>query len=142
ATSRLAISGQSAAGNLEKFATPGVRTIEDLTKPPYNCAAENQIKTLVYMLDDKLTLVLLRGSDSLNEAKLPAATARPAQPEEIKAALGALPGSLGAVGVTKLPVLADESLHGRTGMTTGANEDDHHLRGVDVARDITVSKWV
>jgi len=143
ASSRLAVSSQpSAISTVAKFATPGVRTIEDLTKPPYNCAAENQIKTLIYVLDDQLTLVLLRGADALNEAKLPAVTARPARPEEIKAALGALPGSLGAVGVTKLPILADEALRGRTGMTTGANEDDHHLRGVDVARDITVTKWV
>ncbi|MCG3147670.1 MAG: Proline--tRNA ligase [Verrucomicrobiae bacterium] len=142
ATSRVAVGLAGAAGVLEKFATPGVRTIEDLTKPPYNCAAQNQIKTLVYMLNDKLTLVLVRGCDSLNEAKLPAVTARPAHPEEIKAALGALPGSLGAVGVTKLPVLADETLRGRTGMVTGANEDDHHLRGVDVGRDITVAQWL
>jgi prolyl-tRNA synthetase len=124
-----------------KFATPGVRTIEDLTKPPYHCAAEDQIKTLVYVLDDKLTLVLVRGCDTLNEAKLPAQAARPAHPAEIKAALGALPGSLGAVGVKHLPVVADETLRGRTGMITGANEDDFHLRGVDVARDIPVTQW-
>jgi prolyl-tRNA synthetase len=143
ATSRLegrAPSRPSAA--LEKFPTPGVRTIEDLTRPPYNCAAENQIKTLVYVLDGKLTLLLLRGSDELNEAKIPAATARPARAEEIKPALGALPGSLGAVGVTHLPIIADEALRGRTNMTTGANEDDFHVRGVDIERDIKVSQWV
>ncbi len=126
---------------LEKFATPGVRTIEDLTKPPYNCAAEGQIKTLVYVLDDQLTLILLRGCDELNEAKLPVAKARSAHADEIKAALGALPGSLGAVGMTHLPILADESLRGRTGMTTGANENDFHVRGVDIERDIKVSRW-
>lgn len=126
---------------LEKFATPGVRTIEDLAKPPYNIAADRQIKTLVYVLDDKLTLVLLRGCDELNEAKLPATVARPAHPDEIRAALGARPGSLGAVGVTKYPVLADETLRGCANMTTGANEDDFHVRGVDVERDIRVGAW-
>src|SRR2546430_1715782 len=57
------------------------------------------------------------------------------------AARGASPGSLGAVGVTDLPVIADEALRGRYGMTTGANTDDVHVRGVDVARDITVARW-
>jgi prolyl-tRNA synthetase len=66
---------------------------------------------------------------------------RPAVAEEIVAALGAAPGSLGAVGVTDLPVLADEALRGRSGMVTGANVNDVHLRGVDVARDITVARW-
>jgi prolyl-tRNA synthetase len=128
----------------ERFATPGVRTIEDLATG-YDAPANRQIKTLVYVLDGKLTLVLMRGDHALNEQKLADATAavelRPAHPEEIQAALGALPGSLGAVGVTALPVIADEALRGRRDMVTGANADDFHLRGVDVARDITVGSW-
>jgi prolyl-tRNA synthetase len=143
AVSRVEVRSQkSGVTTLEKFPTPGVRTIEDLTKPPYNVAAENQIKTLVYVLDDKLTLVLLRGSDELNEAKLPAATARPAHAEEIKAALGASAGSVGAVGVKNLAALVDETLRGATGMVTGANLDDVHLRGLDIARDINVMRWL
>ena len=68
-------------------------------------------------------------------------TSGPAQPEEILAALGASPGSLGAVGVTSLPVIADLALTGRRDMTTGANTDDVHLTGVDVGRDIAVGSW-
>lgn len=45
------------------------------------------------------------------------------------------------MGVTDLPVIADESLSGRSGLVTGANTDDVHVRGVDVARDITVGTW-
>jgi prolyl-tRNA synthetase len=128
----------------EPFATPGVRTIEDLVSQ-YQAPADRQVKTLVYFLDDVLTLVLMRGDHALNEQKLADATGavamRPAQPEEIQAALGALPGSLGAVGVTDHPVIADEGLRGRRGMVTGANIDDTHLRGVDVERDISVGRW-
>ena len=128
----------------ERFATPGVRTIEDLATG-YDAPANRQIKTLVYVLDGKLTLVLMRGDHALNEQKLADATGaveiRPAHPEEIKEALGALPGSLGAVGVTSLPVFADEALRGRRGMVTGANTDDFHLRGVDIGRDVTVGSW-
>jgi prolyl-tRNA synthetase len=128
----------------EPFPTPGVRTIEDLADQ-YQAPADRQIKTLVYFLDGVLTLVLLRGDHALNEQKLVDATGataiRPAQAEEIRDALGALPGSLGAVGVTGYPIVADEALRGRRGMYTGANVDDTHLRGVDVERDIDVGQW-
>jgi prolyl-tRNA synthetase len=133
----------------EPFATPGVRTIEDLATG-YQAPADRQIKTLVYFLDGMLTLVLLRGDHALHEQKLVDATGavavRPAQPEEIQDALGALPGSLGAVGALSArvgdhPVIADEALRGRRGMYTGANIDDTHLRGVDVERDIAVGTW-
>ncbi len=133
----------------QSFATPGVRTIEDLAEQ-YQAPAERQIKTLVYFLDGVLTLVLMRGDHALHEQKLVDATGavaiRPAQPEEIREALGALPGSLGAVGTLPAspgdhPVIADEALRGRRGMYTGANVDDTHLRGVDVERDIAVGQW-
>ena len=128
----------------ERFGTPGVRTIEDLAAG-YDAPADRQIKTLVYVLDGKLTLVLMRGDHALEEQKLVDATGavaiRPAAADEIFEALGAHPGSLGAVGVSGYPVVADVALQGRAGMTTGANTDDVHLRGVDVARDITVGQW-
>ncbi|MBX7219741.1 MAG: proline--tRNA ligase [Blastocatellia bacterium] len=129
----------------EKFATPGIRTIEALVTFEGGAAAHNQIKTYVCVLDGKLTLALLRGDHELNETKIKDAVGandfRPAQPDEIFEALGAHPGSLGAVGVTTYPVIADEALRGRTSMTTGANENDFHLRGVNVERDIKVTKW-
>jgi prolyl-tRNA synthetase family II len=124
--------------------TPGVRTIEDLATR-YGLAADRQIKTLVQVVSGKLTLVLLRGDHQLQDQKLIDATGvtdiRPAQPDEIQAALGALPGSLGAVGVTDLPIIADLALKGRRDMATGANTDDVHLTGVDVDRDIPAGVW-
>ncbi|TNY38408.1 proline--tRNA ligase [Thermomonospora catenispora] len=133
----------------ERFDTPHVRTIDELAVR-HGVPAERQIKTLVYVLDDRLTLVLTRGDHALAERKLGIAsgarTIRPARPEEIVAALGANPGSLGAVASTlpsgePLPVLADEALRGRRDMTTGANVDGVHVRGVDVERDIAVTRW-
>ena len=130
---------------IEKFATPGVLTIEALTKAPYNVAADHQIKTLVYKVESGIVLILLRGDDQLNEAKLTGAlgtaTFRPAEPEEIFTALGAHPGSLGAVGVSKFTVYADERLRSAAGMTTGANEGGFHLRHVVIDRDIHVKHW-
>jgi prolyl-tRNA synthetase len=133
----------------EKFPTPGVLTIEALAGAPYHVAPHQQIKTLVYVVHSKLVLALVRGDDQLNEAKFTAILGtnqfRPADPEEIFAALGAHPGSLGAVGVAlKTPAIsiyADEILRGAAGMTTGANEDGFHLRHVSMDRDIAVTHW-
>jgi len=95
---------------------------------------------------------------------------RSAQPEEIRELLGAGAGSLGGVGAKEkvrdqtkrgvvvdaeaematfgskrrwpdLSIIADTGLKGRRNMTTGANKDDHHLRGVDLERDIQVDQW-
>ena len=130
----------------ERFATPGVRTIEDLAGFAGGAPASRQIKTLVYAIDGHTVLVLLRGDHPLSEQKLADATGaaalRPARDEEIRAALGASAGSLGAVGVSGLRVLADRALEGRRDLVTGANRDDFHLKGVDVARDIAVSEWL
>ena len=128
----------------ERLPTPGVRTINDLARR-YGKPADRQVKTLVYVIDGQLTLVLLRGDHPLAEQKLADATGsgdiRAAQADEIREALGASPGSLGAVGVTGLPIIADLALQGRRDMTTGANIDDVHLTGVDTSRDIAVGRW-
>lgn len=163
ATSRIPqIEDGDESGAPERFPTPGVRTIEDLVTFPGGAAADRQIKTLVYMAvvekgkesKTQPVLALLRGDHPLNEAKLSNAvtrvvkedgwdllSVRPAHPEEIFELLGANAGSLGAVGVDKAPVIADEALRGRRNMTTGANLDDHHLRGVSIERDIKVTEW-
>lgn len=147
---------------VEKFATPGIVTIEALTKEPYKVPANRQIKTLVYIVDSHPVLILLRGDDRLNETKLMARTgataARPETAEGVFNLLRAHPGSLGAVNVstemayqhdspephlqwTTLRILADERLRGANDMTTGANEDGFHLRNVSMERDIKVTDW-
>lgn len=144
----------------EEFPTPGVRTIEDLVTFPGGAPADRQVKTLVYVATDGAkqepytVLALLRGDHQLHEVKLAdsigASAVRTAHPEEIRDLLGASAGSLGGVGARKLvrerkgfniSIIADESLRGRRNMTTGANKDEHHLRGVDVERDIKPELW-
>jgi prolyl-tRNA synthetase len=147
ATSELAAESDEAGLDApEKFATPGVRTIEDLEQFEGGAPGSRQIKTLVYKVDGKTVLLLLRGDDALSEQKLvdtvEAEEIRPAAADEIQEALGAQPGSLGGVGVTEHFIIADEALRGRTNMTTGANVDDFHLRGVSVERDIESNAWL
>jgi prolyl-tRNA synthetase len=131
---------------LDRFPTPGLRTIATLAEAhPDIASPDRQIKTLVYFVDGEPILALLRGDHDLQEQKLldaaGASEGRPAQAEEIRELLGADPGSLGAVGVDNLRVFADLALQERRNLTTGANEDDWHFRGVDPERDMTVTEW-
>ena len=146
ATSALSVIDDGDPVPLDRFPTPGLRTIKSLAEAhPEIAGPDRQIKTLVHVLDEELVLVLLRGDHDLQEQKLLDATAtvesRPATPEEIRALLGADPGSLGAVGVKGVRVIADEALRGRVNLVTGANEDDWHHSGVAVERDVEVGQW-
>jgi prolyl-tRNA synthetase len=158
ATSRLpAVDDQEGPAAPEEFPTPGVRTIEDLITFPGGAEAARQIKSLLFVAtiggEQRAVLVLLRGDHQLHEIKLAdslrATAVRPAHPEEIRELLGAGAGSLGGVGAKErargasvdLLIVADSALKDRRSMTTGANRDDHHLRGVDIGRDIKVDEW-
>jgi prolyl-tRNA synthetase len=138
------------AGAIEEFATPGVVTIAALEAAPYSVPADRQFKTLVYVGDGKPFLVILRGGDELEEAKLGSlgfTLFRPATPEEIAPVLGAKPGSLGAVrGTIKDPgalagVFADHAIRLIGNGVTGANKDGFHLRNVNVTRDLAITRF-
>jgi prolyl-tRNA synthetase len=137
-------------GAVEEFPTPGVVTIAALEAAPYSVPADRQFKTLVYMGDGKPFLVILRGSDELEEAKLGSlgfTLWRAATAEEIEPVLGAKPGSLGAVkGTIKNPaalagIFADHAIRLIGNGTTGANKDGFHLRNVNVTRDLAITKF-
>ena len=146
ASSAVAPNEDGEGANLQRFPTPGLRTIKTLADAhPEIASPDRQIKTLVYVLDGEPILVLLRGDHELQEQKLMDVTGaveiRPAQPEEIRELLGADPGSLGAVSVKGPTVIADLALEGRKNLVTGANEDDWHYSGVDLGRDVSVGVW-
>jgi prolyl-tRNA synthetase len=137
-------------GALEEFATPGVVTIAGLEAAPHSVPADKQFKTLVYMGDGKPFLVVLRGCDELEEAKLGSlgfTLFRPATADEIEPVMGAKPGSLGAVkGTIKnqaalVGIFADQAIRLIGNGTTGANKDGFHFRNVNVTRDLAVTKF-
>ncbi len=137
-------------GAVEEFATPGVVTIAALEAAPYAVPADRQFKTLVYIGDGKPFLVILRGNDELEEAKLGAlgfGLFRPATAEEIEPVMGAKPGSLGAVkGTIRNPsalagIFADHAIRLIGNGTTGANKDGFHLRHVNVTRDLAITTF-
>ncbi|MDP2137146.1 MAG: proline--tRNA ligase, partial [Candidatus Didemnitutus sp.] len=137
-------------GAVEEFATPGAVTIAALAAAPYGIAADQQFKTLVFMGDGKPFLVVVRGCDDLEEAKLGVLgfqLFRPATPEEIEPLMGAKPGSLGTVkGTIKnssalAGIFADHAIRLVGNGTTGANKDGFHVRNVNVTRDLEITRF-
>ena len=115
--------------------TPGITTCEALADfLGIDVAATS--KAMPVVADGKVVLALVRGDDRLDEGKLAAvlgANIRAADVDEIRAAFGADPGSLGPVEFDGAVVL-DEAL--RTGQfVAGANRTGYHLRGVEHGRD-------
>ena len=115
--------------------TPGIETIEALAELLGIDPAATS-KAMPVVRDGTVVLALVRGDDRLEEAKLAAelgGDVRLASEEEIRAAFGADPGSLGPVGFDG-EVVADEAL--REGQfVAGANRTGRHLRGVEHGRD-------
>jgi len=141
---------EAPAGDLEKFETPGATTINALSKAPYNVAAEQQFKTLLYVGDGKLFAVVIRGCDDLQEAKLGSlgyGLVRPATPAEIEPVMGAKPGSLGVVKETIKQrsqldgIFADYAIKLVGNGVTGANKDGYHIRNVNVDRDLDIDSF-
>jgi prolyl-tRNA synthetase len=122
----------------EPFPTPGQKTIEDLAKFTGE-SPTRLMKTLLYVVESKPVVLLLRGDHSLSETKLATTLGtdvfRPATAEEAWALHGAHLGSLGPVGLKGVRILADRALEGRKNLITGANRDDTHLRNVTPGRD-------
>jgi prolyl-tRNA synthetase len=121
----------------DEIATPGVETIEALASLLGIDQAATSKAMPVTLGDGTVVLTLVRGDDRLSEEKLGHALpgARLATEEEIRAAFGADPGSLGPIGFQG-EVVADEAL--REGQfVAGANRTGFHLRGVEHGRDFT-----
>lgn len=124
----------------QEIHTPGQKTIREVSEF-LKLPTTRQIKSLVYMVEDRPHLILLRGDHQLNEAQFESAVGtgvfRPATAEEIRETFGADPGSLGPVGLTQVPIFADLALEGRRNMVCGANKDDYHLKNVTPDRDFS-----
>ena len=122
----------------EPFHTPGQKTIADLAAFT-GLPETSQMKSLVLVADGSPVLALVRGDHSLNEWKfaraMHAAEIRPAHAGEIRNWFGAEAGSLGPVGVTNMPIVADQALRGRRNLIAGSNQDDYHLRHVTPGED-------
>jgi prolyl-tRNA synthetase len=144
----LAPQGERAAATqaLAEVATPNAKTVADVAALLQQDMALVSKTLIVYAAkaEDKapqtLVALVLRGDHELNEIKaekLPQVQSPLvfASEEEIRAAIGAGPGSLGPVGMP-IPVIVDRSAAHLSDFICGANKDGYHLTGVNWERDI------
>ena len=125
--------------------TPNCKTIDDLVSQ-FNLAIEKTIKTLVVhgAEEGSLVALIIRGDHELNEIKAAnlEQVASPlvfASEAEIRAAIGAGPGSLGPVNLP-IPCIIDRSVALMSDFASGANIDDKHYFGVNWERDLPLPK--
>ena len=122
----------------EEFATPGKKTIEEVSEFDGR-PATSHIKALLMVAQGRPLMVLLRGDHQLSETKLAAEVqdedVRPANLGEIEGWLGVGAGFIGPVGAEDITLLADNALQGRRNMVAGANKADTHLSSVTPGRD-------
>jgi prolyl-tRNA synthetase len=128
---------------MTQFDTPNAKTIAELVEQ-HQLPIEKTVKTLFVKATKEsghtLVALLLRGDHQLNEIKaekidIVATPLEMASEEEIRALLGAGPGSLGPVGLT-LPVIADRTVAKIADFCAGANIDGKHLSGINWGRDL------
>ena len=121
--------------------TPDTKTIDALVQG-FGLAIEKTIKTLVVHAaeEGKLIALIVRGDHELNEIKAAnleqvASPLQMASEAEIRAAIGAGPGSLGPVNLP-IPCIIDRSVALMSDFAAGANIEDKHYFGVNWERDL------
>lgn len=129
---------------LEKVATPNKRTVEEVSQF-LNLTSANLIKNMFLTAPGKEpVLILVRGDYEINTERLARIIGpdyQPASAEDIQRYFGAEPGFIGPVGISNISIFADDLLKNTKGMVTGANENDFHIKGVDINRDVKVKEF-
>jgi len=130
---------------LQKVHTPDKKTIEEVSSY-LNVPVQKLVKTVVYLVDSVLHMVLVRGDREANEIKvknyLKANEIRLATDEEIENNLSLPVGFMGPYNLKNIKVIADISLKGLKNFVTGANEKDYHLINANFERDMMVDEFV
>jgi len=129
---------RSAPRDVEKVATPGMRTIEQLTAF-LGRRPEEFLKSLVYIADGEPVVAVVRGDHELSESKLArllgATELEMADEETIMRVSGGPLGFTGPVGLSGVRIIADRAVLHASNVVTGANESDYHLLNVNYNRD-------
>ncbi len=142
---RKALPEADAALPIEKVATPGCKSIEDLAN--FLGVSRQRTAKAVFMVGtipegegkvERFLFVIVRGDMEVNETKLSnavrAQALRPATEDEIRA-VGAVPGYASPVGLKDVLVIVDDAIPACANLVAGANEEGYHLRNVNYGRD-------
>lgn len=141
--SDIARDAESAA--LEKVYTPNVHTIEDVCNF-FGDETKNSCKAVVYQqnVDDKYVVLFIRGDLEVNETNLVNFLGEQVHAAVITEECGLNAGYIGPVNLKvngDAVVLYDKSLEGRNNLSCGANEAEHHYKGLDMERDVPNAEY-
>ena len=133
------------AKELEKVHTENKKTIEEVSSY-LNVESKDCIKSLLFKVDDRYVLVLVRGDHDVNDIKLKnhfeASVVELADTKTTKEVLGCSVGSLGPVRVDSVEVIADNAVQAVVNGVCGANEEDYHFKNVNPGRDFEVTSYI
>ncbi|WP_078434317.1 proline--tRNA ligase [Metabacillus halosaccharovorans] len=132
--------------DLKKIETPNQKTIEEVSGF-LEVSKEKCIKSVLFKVDEKFVLVLVRGDHEVNDIKVKnvygASVVELATAEETKEVLHCTPGYVGPINVSdQVEVIADHAVACIVNGVCGANEEPFHYTGVNIDRDATVSQFV
>jgi len=132
------------AKEIEKVRTENKKSIEEVANF-LEVDAKDCIKSMLFKVDDRYVLTLVRGDHEVNDIKLKnllgAATAELADAEETKSVLGCAVGSLGPVQAKDVEIVADHAVAAIVNGVCGANEENYHYMNVNPERDFEVSQF-
>lgn len=120
--------------------TPDTHSIEELSKF-LNIPSTLILKSLVYIVDKKPVIALIRADKAVEETKLMNAAggieiriASSAEIAELMANHGfdAVPGFIGPKGMEDVQIIADETVKDMKNFVVGINETDKHLVGANL----------
>ncbi|CAM4021601.1 prolyl-tRNA synthetase [Bacillus manliponensis] len=131
--------------SLEKVETPNQKSIEEVSAF-LNIEATKCMKSMVFKVDEKFVVVLVRGDHEVNDIKVKnlygASVVELATHEEVKELLNCEVGSLGPIGITAdVEVIADHAVQAIVNGCAGANEAGFHYVNVNPERDFNVSQY-
>lgn len=128
---------------MEKISTPNQKTIESVSEF-LQLPVEKCFKSMLFKVDEKFVVVLVRGDHEVNDIKLKnlfgASSVEMATEEEAAQIFGAKFGSLGSVGLQDkdVEIVADYAVASIENACCGANDDDFHYVNVNMGRDYQV----
>ena len=136
--------GCAPAAELQKVLTPHCKTIEEVCTF-LNSRVEESCKAVMYQknMDDAYVVVFLRGDYEVNETKLTNYLGEKVHPAEVTAECGLVAGFCGPYQQNaKCQIIYDKSLEGIENLCCGANEENYHYVGLNIARDIGEVEYV
>ncbi|WP_404409226.1 proline--tRNA ligase [Jeotgalibacillus malaysiensis] len=129
----------------EEVSTPDQKSI-DAVADFLGAGKEDTVKSMLFIVDEKPVLVLVRGDHEVNDVKVKNAVngrvAELATEEEAVQYTGVKPGSIGPVGLSEeVTIIADNAVEAMGDMIAGANREGVHYKHLQAGRDFEVSQY-